>query len=122
MEDAGFLTSLKNLGQEFLNAGVITSLVTAALVATSRALARSEPFSVAFINLILSGFAAPSIVWFFWKSAPFFVYGAISAACAMYLGDFLNSFFKKLPDHLAKRVSGSNSSSVYTDSSEGDPK
>lgn len=85
--------------------GFVVSLFVAAIVGIARALQRRETFFAAFINMVMSGLAAPTIVWFIWKDAPFFVYGAIAAVCTVFLQSFLHDFFKQLPEKVAGLIS-----------------
>jgi len=54
----------------------------AAIVSTLQAIEQKIRFTAAIVNMLIAGFAAPTIVWLLWKDAPFFVYSLVAAVVA----------------------------------------
>lgn len=76
--------SLMENGLDNQQNGMLISLLVAVGVTTIRAMREKQPFLAALMDIIIAGFLAPTVVWLFWKDAPFFVYGLIAAVVSRY--------------------------------------
>lgn len=61
---------------------LIVAFCVAAVVSTLQAIETKMKLTTAVINMLIAGFAAPTIVWIVWQDAPFFVYSLVAAIVA----------------------------------------
>ena len=61
---------------------LMLSMVVAAVVSTLQAIEQKIKFTSAIINMMIAGFAAPTVVWLLWSDAPFYVYSLVAAVTA----------------------------------------
>ena len=61
---------------------LVIAFCVAAVVSTLSAIEQKTRFTTAAINILLAGFAAPTVVWIVWKDAPFFVYSLVAVVVA----------------------------------------
>lgn len=61
---------------------LVIAFAVAAVVSTLNSIEQKTKFTTAAINVMLAGFAAPTVVWVVWKEAPFFVYSLVSVVVA----------------------------------------
>ena len=61
---------------------LIVAFCVAAVVSTLQAIETKMKLTTAVMNMLIAGFAAPTIVWIVWQDAPFFVYSLVAAIVA----------------------------------------
>ena len=61
---------------------LVVAFCVAAIVSTLQAIEQKIPFTATVTNMLIAGFAAPTIVWIVWQDAPFFVYSLVAAIVA----------------------------------------
>lgn len=84
-----FLTWLRD------NSGISVSILVSSVVVGLRALREKTSLTAALIDIVIAGFAAPTVVWILWRDAPFFVYGLISAVVARW-PELVRAFFSAM--------------------------
>ena len=66
------------------NPGITASFIIAIVIVTLRTMQERKGFATALMDIIIAGFAAPTVVWLVWKEAPFIVYGLLAAILGRY--------------------------------------
>jgi hypothetical protein len=61
---------------------LVVAFCVAAVVSTLQAIETKMKLTTAVMNMLIAGFAAPTIVWVVWSEAPFFVYSLVAAIVA----------------------------------------
>lgn len=58
---------------------LIIAFCVAGIISTLQAIEAKIKFTSAVMNMLIAGFAAPTIVWIVWQEAPFYVYSLVAA-------------------------------------------